>query len=70
MSLTDLEDRKLQWRKAKRSAGNGACIEVASVDGQIAVRDSMNPGGGRLQYPPYSWQAFVSTVKDESIFEK
>jgi Domain of unknown function (DUF397) len=68
MSQIDLEDRDLQWRKTRRSAGHGACVEVAPVNGQIAVRDSMNPGGGRLQYPPQSWQTFISAVKDELIF--
>lgn len=69
MSVTDLGDRHLQWRKARRSAGHGACVEVAPVNGQVAVRDSMNPDGGRLQYPLQSWQAFVSIVKSERIFE-
>ncbi len=69
MSPTDLEARDLQWRKARRSAGNGACVEVAPVNGQIAVRDSMNPGGGRQQYPARSWQVFLDAVKSEHIFE-
>jgi hypothetical protein len=69
MSLTYLEARDLQWRKARRSAGNGACVEVAPVNGQIAVRDSKNPGGRWLRYSPQSWQEFVSTIKHESIFE-
>jgi hypothetical protein len=69
MYLSDLEARDLQWRKARRSAGNGACVEVVPVNGQIAVRDSMNPGGSRLQYSVQSWKVFVSTVKNEHIFE-
>jgi hypothetical protein len=69
MSLNDLEVNDLQWRKARRSANNGACVEVAPVDGQIAVRDSMNPNGGRQQYSARSWQAFLETVKNENIFE-
>ena len=69
MSLTNLEVRNLQWRKSRRSAGNGACIEVAPVNGHIAVRDSMDPDGSRLQYPVQSWQAFIQTVKDEFNFE-
>ena len=69
MSQTDLEPRDLQWRKARRSAGNGACVEVAPVNGEIAVRDSMNPDGGRLQYPAQSWRAFLFTVRGEHIFE-
>jgi uncharacterized protein DUF397 len=69
MSLADTEVYDLQWRKARRSVGNGACVEVAPVNGQIAVRDSMNPGGSRLRYPARSWQAFVAAIKSEHIFE-
>lgn len=68
MSLTNTEV-DLQWRKARRSVGNGACVEVAPVDGQVAVRDSMNPGGSRLQYPAQSWHAFIATVKTERAFD-
>jgi hypothetical protein len=70
MSLSNLQVRDLQWRKARRSVGNGACVEVAPVNGQIAVRDSKSPGGTRLQYPTRSWQAFVATIKNEQIFGK
>jgi Domain of unknown function (DUF397) len=47
-----------------------ACVEVAPADGQIAVRDSMDPDGSRLQYPVQSWQSFVATIKNERIFGK
>jgi hypothetical protein len=69
MSLTYLGVSDLQWRKTRRSAGNGACVEVAPVNGQIAVRDSKNPDGSRLQYPAESWQAFVANIKAEYFFE-
>lgn len=69
MSLTNTEVRDLQWRKARCSVGNGACVEVAPIDGQVAVRDSMNPGGSQLQYPAESWRAFTSAVKSEHIFD-
>ena len=65
MSQQDLAASELQWRKARRSAGNGACVEVAPVNGQIAVRDSMNPGGAKLQYPAQSWETFVAALKGE-----
>ncbi len=67
--MDNLAARDLEWRKAKRSVGNGACVEVASVNGRIAVRDSMNPGGAWLQYPARSWQFFATRLKDEIIFE-
>jgi hypothetical protein len=69
MSLVNLEVRSYQWRKSSRSAANGACIEVAPINGQIAVRDSKNPDGDWLQYPRRSWQAFVVAVKNEHIFD-
>jgi hypothetical protein len=68
MSRSNLEGRVLQWRTARRSAANGACVEVAPVDGQIAVRDSKNRGGIQLQYPASAWQNFVSAVKDKQQF--
>ena len=68
MFLTDMEVCDLQWRKTRRSAGDGACVEVASVNGQIAVRDSMNPVGGRLQYSVQAWQELISTIKDGHTF--
>ncbi len=69
MPVDKLDTGDLEWRKAKASAGNGACVEVAPVNGQIAIRDSMNPGGSWLRYPARSWRGFLATIKDESIFE-
>jgi hypothetical protein len=65
MALSSAEVRDLQWRKSRRSVGNGACVEVAPVNGQIAVRDSMNPGGLKLAYPAQSWQAFIRVIKGD-----
>jgi hypothetical protein len=67
MSRTNPEVRGLQWRKARRSAGNGACVEVAPTGGQIAVRDSKDPDGVRLQYTSRSWQIFVFNLKNNKF---
>lgn len=63
------EASELQWRKARRSANNGACVEVAPANGQIAVRDSKNPGGTWLRYSAQSWKEFTGIIKNEQIFE-
>jgi Domain of unknown function (DUF397) len=65
MFPTNLEVRDLRWRKARRSVGNGACVEVAVANGGIAVRDSENPDGVRLQYPPQPWRRFLAEIKLE-----
>jgi len=46
MPIIDLGGEGLAWRKASHSAGNGECIEVASVPGlRISIRDSKDPDG-------------------------
>lgn len=63
MSLPDQIASSYYWRKAKRSANDGACVEVARVNGQIAVRDSKEPNGRWLGYSVRSWRDFTSNVK-------
>jgi hypothetical protein len=51
------------WRKSSRSGTNG-CVEVAVVDGKVAVRDSKERGGPVLVFTPLEWEAFVGGVRD------
>ncbi len=67
MHLTNVADRDLRWRKASRSANDGACVEVALLNGQIVVRDSRNPGGSWLRYSAQSWHDFISSVMNGSV---
>ncbi|MFI6782136.1 DUF397 domain-containing protein [Micromonospora sp. NPDC050276] len=50
-----------RWRKSTRSNGSGgACVEVAdNLPGMVAVRDSKDPTGPVLVFPPDAWRAFV-----------
>lgn len=54
----------LQWRTARRSVGNGACVEVAPAAGIILVRDSMDRDGVAIQYPGTSWRGFIGAAKN------
>jgi hypothetical protein len=59
-------DMNLQWRKATYSSSNGGnCIEVATADRTVAVRDSKDPDGPRLAFEVSAWQAFATKVKRE-----
>ena len=55
---------EVTWRKASRSAGNGACVEVAGTQGAVLVRDSKDPDGPRLALGAAQWSAFLAGVKD------
>jgi hypothetical protein len=50
------------WRKSTRSGANG-CVEVAFVQGQVAVRDSKQRGGPVLVFTAHEWAAFLSGVR-------
>jgi hypothetical protein len=53
------------WIKSARSGGNSDnCVEVAFIDGAIAVRDSKDPTGPALLYTRAEWDAFIGGVKD------
>ncbi|GIJ76966.1 protein of unknown function [Micromonospora phaseoli] len=47
------------WRKSSHSGDEGACVEVAVVPGTVAVRDSKDPHGPLLLFPPAAWSAFA-----------
>lgn len=55
---------RAEWVKSTRSSGNcDNCVEVAFVDGAIAVRDSKDPHGPALIYTHDEWDAFLHGVK-------
>jgi hypothetical protein len=63
MSLAKEERCLLNWRKARRSMGNGDCVEVAPANGKIFVRDSKNPSGPALEYPAKAWWNFIAEAR-------
>jgi hypothetical protein len=63
MSMSNLEINDLQWRKARRSVNNGACVELAPASRQILVRDSTDRNGPVMRYSGRSWCTFVGDIK-------
>jgi uncharacterized protein DUF397 len=59
-----MEDNELAraiWRKAARSQGNGACVEVAALSNRrIAIRDSKNARETAIVLTVEQWRAFLT----------
>jgi Domain of unknown function (DUF397) len=57
----------MNWKKSSYSTAQGNCIEVASVRGGSAVRDSKDPDGPVLRFAADAWRAFVAAVKSGAL---
>lgn len=51
------------WRKSTWSGPDG-CVEVAFVEGGVAVRDSKDRGGPVLQFTVQEWEAFIGATRN------
>ena len=50
------------WLKSVDSGANG-CVEVAFIDGRVAVRDSKDKQGPVLTFTPMEWRMFLRGVR-------
>ena len=54
----------MDWRKSSYSDGNGGnCLETASRDGIVMVRDTANRDGGTLAFTAGAWQRFTDDLQ-------
>jgi hypothetical protein len=51
------------WRKASYSNGTGSCVETASTDGSVAVRDTTDRDGGTLVFGAGAWASFTASLR-------
>ncbi|WP_163569573.1 DUF397 domain-containing protein [Fodinicola feengrottensis] len=50
------------WRKSIRSGNSTSCVEVASGEQVVGIRDSKNRAGAVLLVPAGGWATFVTWV--------
>nr|WP_202554707.1 DUF397 domain-containing protein [Streptomyces sp. SID4936] len=50
-----------QWRSGSRGAGD---VQIAFVEGFIAMRQAGKPGSPSLIFTPAEWRAFVVNARD------
>lgn len=60
--MSKADQSLLCWRKSSKSAASN-CVEVASHDTSILVRDSKDPHGPVMRFEQQDWAAFVGLVK-------
>lgn len=52
------------WRKSSYSGANGgSCVECASGDAVVLVRDTTNRDGGTLAISADAWAGFTASLK-------
>lgn len=68
MNKSDLYSQNLDdivWIKSRRShQGSVNCVEIARIEGGIAVRDSKNPDLPALRFTDAEYAAFVGGIQD------
>lgn len=53
------------WRKSSQSNNSGNCVEVATTDIAVGVRDSKQRGHGPvLEFNHAAWKTFLHAAKD------
>ncbi|TKA00181.1 DUF397 domain-containing protein [Actinacidiphila oryziradicis] len=56
------------WFKSSYSgAGTSECIETAFLSTGVAVRDSTDPDGPRLQFAGAAWTSFVGAIRERQL---
>jgi hypothetical protein len=62
--MTGIDLSRAEWRKSSYSSQSGNCVEVArNLPGLVAVRDSKQPEGAKLEVSRKTWSVFIRDVR-------
>ncbi|RCG23948.1 DUF397 domain-containing protein [Sphaerisporangium album] len=53
----------VSWRKSSFSGGGNDCVEIATINDTVALRDSKRPGGPLLRFSHREWNAFLDHLR-------
>ncbi|KIF69726.1 hypothetical protein HY68_15870 [Streptomyces sp. AcH 505] len=57
-----------RWYKSSYSGGSGTeCVEAAELIHSVAVRDSKDPEGSRLDFLRDSWMGFIIAMQERRL---
>ncbi|MCC9308399.1 DUF397 domain-containing protein [Kitasatospora sp. RB6PN24] len=58
---------EMTWSKSSYSSGaGGECVEVATSNATVHIRDSKDPVGPRLTVDPAAWASFVRLAANQA----
>lgn len=63
MSIQSDEKSIFVWRKSSASADAGNCVEIASADSSVLVRDSYDQSGTMLEFTSTQWRSFMRRIR-------
>jgi len=62
--VSTFDPSSLRWRKSTKSGSEGGtCVEVAGVEGNVAVRDSKDPDGPKLAFGRAAFGALARDIR-------
>jgi hypothetical protein len=62
--MTEVDLSRAEWRKSSYSGQSGNCVEVArNLPGLVAVRDSKEPDGAKLELSQAAWRVFIRAAR-------
>ncbi|MUN39800.1 DUF397 domain-containing protein [Actinomadura litoris] len=62
--MSTLDPSSVSWRKSTKSGSEGGtCVEVATAESLIALRDSKDPEGPRLEFGRRAFGVLVSEIR-------